>query len=71
MIGGFNTVILAFEKRGGNQIPFRKLEVIGNFILKTGLVRPKIHGNKFTWKLCGCKNIHCMPDRILLNHNFF
>lgn len=46
LIGDINVVIYNHEKRRGNLILFKKLELINNFILKIGLVKPIISGNK-------------------------
>lgn len=57
----------AFEKRGGNLVPFKKLEFINNFMLRTGLREANLIGNKFTCKPRKYINIQCNLDRILIN----
>lgn len=50
IIGDFNTIMHAHEKRGGVSFPSKKLEILNKFLLKTGLCEPTIFENKFTWK---------------------
>lgn len=70
ILGDFNSIVRASDKRGGNKIPIQKLEKISNFIYKTGLIEPLLKDNKFTWKSGEYRNIHCKLDRVLLNHSF-